>query len=94
MSGCIEEYRTRRMIIIGSMDLAILAELVIGMYVASHAGADLTATFVQLFFSMFAPTLAVTFVVLRVLRSRYGQAIKSAAQAQAAADQGGGLVIT
>lgn len=93
MDAAIETYRRSRLLAIFATDFLVLAEIVFAMYRAAHDQADLTSVFVTNFFSLSLPTVAVLFVVLRVLRSRYRDAILHAEQAAAPAADEGGLVI-
>lgn len=86
-------YRSKRMLVIFTTDVVVLAEIFVGMYLAAHNQVDLTAVFVKSFFSMFLPTVAVAIVALRLLRSRYGKAIQAHAEATPDSEDEGGLVV-
>ena len=93
MDAAIETYRRKRLLAIFATDFVVLGEIVFAMYRAAHDQADLTSVFVTNFFSLSLPTVAVLFVVLRVLRYKYREAILQAEQeAEPAADEGGLVV--
>ena len=88
-----ETYRRLRMLAIAVADVAALVEIVVAMYQASHAQADLTSVFVSSFFTMFLPTVALVVGVLVLLRFRYGKAVRAAAQTAETVPDEGGLVV-
>ena len=50
------------------MNLAVLTELCVSMYLATARPDDFTATFIKCFFGMLAPTLFIGAIVKRRLR--------------------------
>jgi hypothetical protein len=61
----------RQKLFICMIDLGILAELCIGMAMASSVQPEIfTATFMKTFFAMFLPTLAIGIAGFRKLRDR------------------------
>ena len=51
------------------LDFFVIAELFLGMYVASHDQDNLTITFCRTFFSMLVPTLGFAWIASRRLRA-------------------------
>lgn len=51
------------------MNLAVLTELCVSMYMAAARPDDFTAAFIKCFFGMLIPTLAIGAIVKRRLRS-------------------------
>lgn len=69
-----KEYKSslnfRQKIAVIVVDVAILAELCIGMVAASNNPDAFTSTFMKTFFTLFVPTLAAGFLATRLLRGR------------------------
>jgi hypothetical protein len=60
----------KQIILVGAVDLALLAELFAAMYAAAQAPDAFTATFIKTFFALLAPTLALGIVGVRMLRGK------------------------
>ena len=58
----------RQWILVIVMNLAVLTELCIAMYLATNDPDDFTATFIKAFFGMLIPTLVVGVLAKRRLR--------------------------
>jgi hypothetical protein len=56
-------------VLVIAMNVAVLAELCIAMYLASSGTEDFTATFIKAFFGMLIPTLVIGILGKRRLRS-------------------------
>jgi hypothetical protein len=57
----------RQLLFVIGMNLLILAELCVAMYLAASGGDDLTATFMKAFFGMLIPTLVIGVLAKRRL---------------------------
>jgi len=55
-------------ILVIGMNMAVLAELCVAIYLAANDPEDFTAAFMKAFFSMLAPTLVVGFFAKRRLK--------------------------
>jgi len=64
----------RQKMVLIAVDVAILAELCIGMRAASLDPENFTPAFCKAFFSLFLPTLTAGIVLIRMLRARRGEA--------------------
>ncbi|WP_243367531.1 hypothetical protein [Fundidesulfovibrio soli] len=53
-----------------AVDVAILVELCVGMYAASHDPENFTPAFCKAFFSLFVPTLLGGITLIRLLRDK------------------------
>ncbi|MEA4856332.1 MAG: hypothetical protein AAGU21_13015 [Solidesulfovibrio sp.] len=60
----------QRLAVIG-MDVAVLAEVVVSVYMASHSSEDFTSVFLKVFFAMCIPTVAAGIVAIRRFRDRH-----------------------
>jgi hypothetical protein len=58
---------SRQWLLVIVMNLLVLAELCVSMYMAAADPDDFTATFIQCFFGMLIPTLVVGFFIKRRL---------------------------
>jgi hypothetical protein len=58
----------RQWMLVIVLDLAVLIELCVAMYLAASSPEDLTAVFIKSFFSMLIPTLVIGFFAKRWLR--------------------------
>lgn len=56
-------------ITVGVVDIAILVELCVSIFVASRDPENLTSIFVKCFFAMLIPTLILAKVIIRKLRT-------------------------
>lgn len=63
----------KQKIVVIAVDVAILAELCIGMHAASLTPEEFTPAFCKTFFSLLLPTLVAGFVAARFLRDRNNQ---------------------
>ena len=52
------------------MDLAMLAEVTLSVYLASRQSDDFTTAFMKVFFSMFIPTIVLGIFAIRRFRDR------------------------
>ncbi|MCE5243928.1 MAG: hypothetical protein ABFD98_03500 [Syntrophobacteraceae bacterium] len=59
----------RQRIAVAAVDVAVLIEMCLSVYLANGAHEDLTQLFCKLFFSMLVPTLIVAWIAVRRLRS-------------------------
>ena len=59
----------RQWLFVIGMNLLVLAELCVAMYLATSSVEDFTATFIKAFFGMFIPTLLIGVLAKRRLRS-------------------------
>ena len=59
----------RQWLFVIGMNLLVLAELCVAMYLAASSPDDFTATFMEAFFGMLIPTLAISILGKRRLRS-------------------------
>jgi hypothetical protein len=65
----------RQWLLVIILNLAVLTELFVAMYVAAAADDDFTAAFIKCFFGMLIPTLVLGFMVKRrLLRPAPGEA--------------------
>jgi len=60
----------RQRIALITVDIAILAELCVGMHFASLNPDDFTPAFCKTFFALFLPTLAAGIIGIRLLRDK------------------------
>lgn len=58
----------RQWLLVIVMDMAVLAELCVAMYLAVASAEDFTATFMKAFFGMLIPTLVIGVLAKRRLR--------------------------
>jgi len=58
----------RQWLLVIVMDVLVLAELCVAMYLATSSPEDFTATFIKAFFAMLIPTLVVGMLAKRRLR--------------------------
>ena len=63
-----EENTPRQWLLVIVMDVLVLAELCVAMYLAVNSAEDFTATFIKSFFGMLIPTLGVGALAKRQLR--------------------------
>jgi len=56
-------------VLVIAMNVAVLVELCVAMYLASSSAEDFTATFLKAFFGMLIPTLVIGVIGKRRLRS-------------------------
>lgn len=56
-------------VLVIAMNVAVLTELCVAMYLASSSAEDFTATFLKAFFGMLIPTLVIGILGKRRLRS-------------------------
>jgi Ni,Fe-hydrogenase I cytochrome b subunit len=56
-------------VLVIAVNVAVLVELCVAMYLAASSPDDFTATFMKAFFSMLIPTLAISILGKRRLRS-------------------------
>lgn len=61
-----------------TLDLALIAELFVAMYLAHQSPDDFNATFCKVFFSMLVPTLAAGITTIRCLREKNGASPEAA----------------
>ena len=61
-------------VLVIAMNVAVLVELCVAMYLATSSAEDFTATFMKAFFGMLIPTLAIGILGKRRLRSVPGSA--------------------
>ena len=59
----------RQWLLVIVMDVLVLAELCVAMYLATSSVEDFTATFIKAFFGMLIPTLLIGVLAKRRLRS-------------------------
>jgi len=59
----------RHWVLVIAMNVAVLAELCVAMYLAASSPDDFTATFLKAFFGMLIPTLVIGVIGKRRLRS-------------------------
>jgi len=59
-------------IAVAVMDLAIIADLFVAMYLAHQAPAEFNATFCKVFFGLLLPILAAGITTIRCLRAKPG----------------------
>lgn len=55
--------------VVAVMDIAMIVELCVAMYIANHHPESFTATFCAYFFSMLIPTLIVARIMVKRLRT-------------------------
>ena len=60
------------------LDLALIAELFVAMYLAHQTTDDFNATFCKVFFAMLVPTLAAGVTTIRCLREKNGASPEAA----------------
>jgi hypothetical protein len=59
----------RHWVLVIAMNVAVLVELCVAMYLAASSAEDFTATFLKAFFGMLIPTLVIGVIGKRRLRS-------------------------
>ncbi len=64
------ELTTRQKIAVVVLDVLLIVELCVAMYLASANQAAFTPVFMKSFFSMLAPTLVAGYVCVRLLREK------------------------
>ncbi|MEF3697197.1 hypothetical protein [Desulfolutivibrio sp.] len=67
------ELNTRQKIAVITVDVLILAELCVAMYLANANPDVFTPTFMKSFFSMLVPTMIAGYVSMRLLREKQPQ---------------------
>ncbi|NDY58583.1 hypothetical protein G3N56_17755 [Desulfovibrio sulfodismutans] len=68
------ELNTRQKIVVIAVDVLMLAELCVAMYLAKANPDVFTPTFMKSFFSMLVPTMIAGYVSVRLLREKQTQA--------------------
>jgi len=69
---------TRQKLTVIAVDVAILAELCVGMHSASLDPDNITIAFCRTFFTLLVPTLVAGFVLSRLLRDKTSPATENA----------------
>ena len=64
------ELNSRQRLAVIAMDVAVLAEVTVSVYMASTSAEDFTAAFVKVFFAMCIPTVAAGVFAIRRFRDR------------------------
>lgn len=67
------ELNTRQKIVVIAVDVLMLAELCVAMYLANANPDVFTPTFMKSFFSMLVPTMIAGYVSVRLLREKQTQ---------------------
>jgi len=67
------ELNTRQKITVIAVDVLVLAELCVAMYLANANPDVFTPTFMKCFFSMLVPTMIAGYVSVRLLREKQPQ---------------------
>ena len=64
------ELNMRQRLAVVALDVAMVAEVTLAVYLASRSADDFTAAFLKIFFAMLLPTLALALFAIRRLRDK------------------------
>lgn len=71
------ELNSRQRLSVICMDVALLAEVTVSVYMASKYPDDFTPVFMKVFFSMFIPTVIAGICAIRRFRDRPGNGVEA-----------------